>query len=319
LTDPVPGVRFARRVAAPVADGLRAWDPKTGRESSLDLPEPPSLGWAVVTACSPDARLVAVASADGGIWLWDRRQRRLVGRRFLNPGAEALALTAEKARQLVPSRIHYPQESAGLAFSPDNRLLAVIERDGSLSLRAVSGWEQRRGLPAAARRFVAFSPDGKLLATNDGGQVQLRDARTLALVASREEPGRGTILCGCFSPDGHSLAVGTEDKAVKLWDHDTGDLRELRGHQERVSAVAFAPDGRTVASGGWDRTVRLWSVAAGHEVATFEAHAGKVHAVTFSPDGRVLASGGETWSGQGDENSAVGEVFFWRAEAPASR
>ncbi len=314
-TDPVKGVRFARRVAAPLADCLRAWDTRTGEGRLLDLPDALTLGWAALTAFSPDSRFLAASSADGSIWLWDRQQRQLVGRHFLHESAERWALSAERARLLIPSHFPYHDSAVALAFSPDNRLLAVVERDGALTLREVQSWKERVSLPAGRRRFVAFSPDGKLLATNEGGQIQLRDGLTLALVAIRQDETGSSVLCGCFSPDGTNLAVGTEDKAVQLWTHDTDGLRVLRGHQERVSALAFTPDGRTLASGSWDRTVRLWNVAAGQEVATFEAHAGNVHALAFSPLGQVLASGGETWSGLRGSEADGGEVFFWRAES----
>jgi WD40 repeat protein len=183
---------------------------------------------------------------------------------------------------------------------------------GALTLRDVQTWQELAGLPPGRRHFVAFAPNGKRLATNHGGQVQLRDARTLAVTTTRGDPWGGAVRCGCFSRDGTNVAVGTEDRAVRLWDLAAGQVRELRGHREQVSCVAFSPDGRTLASAGWDRTVRLWSVAAGQEAATLEAHGGKVHALAFSPDGRLLASGGENWQG-------VGEVLFWNAERELSR
>jgi WD40 repeat protein len=305
-------MRYDRWMTTSNTDGLRTWD-TGGNERWVDLPSASIVGWTTLFAFSPDTRLVAASSTDGSIWLWDRQEQRLLGRHFLDPSEELLALSHQTARQRVPSHLPLSDRIVALAFSPDNRLLAVLQRDGAVTLREASTWQERGSLPPADRRFVAFSPDGKRLATNAGGQVQLRDVPTLSLLASQQEETASPILCGCFSADGKRLALGTEDRTVKLWDCLAGGVRELRGHQERVSAVAFTPDGRTLASGGWDRTVRLWNVAAGQEVATLEAHAGKVRALVFSPSGRLLASGGDIPSG----GQYDGEVFFWRADSRA--
>ncbi len=96
-----------------------------------------------------------------------------------------------------------------------------------------------------------------------------------------------------FSPDGRTLASGSWDRRIKLWDAATGrEIRTFTGHTGWVRSVAFSPDGRTLASGSWDRTVKLWDVVTGRELRTLR-HTNTVWSVAFSPDERTLASGGD--------------------------
>jgi WD40 repeat protein/subtilase family serine protease len=147
---------------------------------------------------------------------------------------------------------------------------------------------------------VAFSPDGRLLASASGiddNTIKLWRVSDGALV--RTLTGHtGWVTSVAFSPDGRLLASASGswdwdgDRTVRLWRVSDGALvRTLTGHTDTVTSVAFSPDGSLLASGSDDSTIKLWRVSDGALVATLTGHTGDVNSVAFSPDGSLIASG----------------------------
>ncbi|MBS9385956.1 MAG: TonB family protein [Dolichospermum sp. BR01] len=101
-----------------------------------------------------------------------------------------------------------------------------------------------------------------------------------------------SVISVAYSPDGQTLASGSYDNTIKLWDVKTGNLLQtLTGHSDYVNSVAYSPDGQTLASGSFDDTIKLWDVKTGNLLQTLTGDSSSVNSVAYSPDGQTLASG----------------------------
>lgn len=121
----------------------------------------------------------------------------------------------------------------------------------------------------------------------------------------------GPITSVAFSPDGQQIVSGSEDRAIRLYDHSTGQLvRMFKGHTNPIKAVAFSPDGKQIVSGSkGEGPLRLWDRATGDLVRSFDGQTGEVNALAFSPDGQQIVSG--SWGGDAPLNlwdRATGEL-----------
>jgi WD40 repeat protein/tRNA A-37 threonylcarbamoyl transferase component Bud32 len=233
--------------------------------------------------------------------------------------AEAGRRQAEEAKQRAEQNLYYAQ--IGLAdqkwFSAEvaeaERILdacpvrfrfwewGYLKRLCHLELRTLRS-------RAAGVLSVAYSPDGKQLATGGNGAVEIWDPAAGLRLRELKAPAAGLVLAVAFSPDGRSLATGSGDGVARLWDAATGrESAAFRGHSGPVTSVAFSPDGTQLASASLDGTVRLWGTASGRSLVTLVGHSERFRCLAFSPDGKRLAMG-----------SADRTVKIWDAEGRRS-
>ncbi len=132
---------------------------------------------------------------------------------------------------------------------------------------------------------VAFSPQGQILASASydrtirlwqiSCQTEFKNCPCYALLGILSGHA-WAVLTVAFSPDGKILATGSDDKTIKLWDVNTGQLiSTLLGHSWSVVSVAFTADGKTLISASWDKTVKLWRVSTAQEIVTLYVKKGR--------------------------------------------
>jgi WD40 repeat protein len=252
---------------------------------------------------------------------------QVAARRF--GGGVQLVPVAGRLRRVI-------RRAARLTASPDGHVVAALVTDPGGVVRAwlfTRGGRMLHALPQTGVRDLAFSPDGKLVATaGQDGTTSIWNVgsgkRSQALVNSPGPPA--AVAAVAFSPDGHYVATGSGDGGVRVWDPATGDRTYLfTGQTNPVTAVAWSPDSRLLATASLDRSVRLWAIQRlpllGSSLATLSGNAAAVDAMVFPSDARLVTGAPDgtvrVWDARPEQTlrllgrgPGAAEVGLWRGD-----
>lgn len=264
----------SRLVATSGADRTaRIWEAQTGLAVSQPLRHTHSV---VQVSFSPDSRYVITSSHDHSARVWEARSSELL-----------LALPHNGFVRFS-------------GFSPNGHQILTAGQDNTAKLWEIAG---TRSLvpPMEHGRMaidgIAFSPNGKFIATAGGPTAALWDAWSGARHASLSHTGLVKFVS--FSPDSRLVVSAGRDRTAVIWDAVSGGKLHILRHASTVNTACFSPEGRRVLTACSDGTVQWWDAATGKAmIDPVKAHNGRVRWAMFSADGKKIVTASEDRTAQ---------------------
>lgn len=233
--------------------------------------------------------------------------------------------TGQQVTNHIIPNIHVPRgassfddgtsfELKGFAFTSNSQKLVIR----NLQRQAIRVWDSTsevwdltigrapRRLTGVAGQWgpLALTPDGNTLATQSDSwnAVDLWDTRTGKRIATFKASknwmdelsawfNHTRVYALGFAHDGKTLAIGTRNKHIQLWNvTDHQHIGSLEGHKHVVCELAFSSDNTILASGDSGGKIHLWELPTRQHLTTFDGHKGYIRTLAFAPDGKILAS-----------------------------
>ncbi|EGX50181.1 hypothetical protein AOL_s00076g256 [Orbilia oligospora ATCC 24927] len=254
-----------------------------GREfyESLTENQKVAMGSVDYVFISPDSKMVAALSNNRDLHLYDTQ-------------TGSFLLTLERYSSTDES-VAYPIE-----ISTSSRMVASGLRCSEYSCLGIVLWDIVKGTilrvlrpKGASTCALAFSPNGKKLASAVGCEVQLWDTVTGAILRA-ETQSDAKIRTLSFSPNGKTVGIGGH--GIQLWDTEVNTLLQVNGENRgRATYLSFSPDSKVLVSVIEDEPkVWFWDIAAIDDAVPqeIEVHTSGVKLVVVSPDGTMIASMG---------------------------
>jgi WD40 repeat protein len=260
--------------SAGVDQTAKLWDIKK-RECLFNLPHQASV-WSV--AFTSDSQLFASSDDNGIVKFWDLHN----GECLKTLEAHNLGIWS-------------------IAFSHDGQFLATASSDTTIKIWDCQNYQCIQTLKGhdGFVRAIAFSPKSHLLASGSDDttvkiwEFQKNDGDTGKFQEKYYEKRlnhSNIIRSLAFSPDGQTIASGSDDEKVRIWKIDTGECIKLLSHDNVVSAVAFNPNTQTLACGDENYIVKIWDYR-GNSLQSWQGYSRIIRALAISPDGKTLISG----------------------------